>query len=360
VSTTKKTDLAKLPPQKRSKVIQSEILQLVPDHPRDLVRVTAEAFGVTRQTAHKRIQALIKRGLIRASGSTRARTYALQKITDEFYQFPVSPNLKEDEVWREFAVPHLSDIAPNVLKLCEHGFTEMVNNVIDHSGSEDVLVSLTIDALSISMSVMDRGIGIFTKIQNECGLDDPRHALLELSKGKITTDKSRHSGEGIYFSSRMFDRFSILSGNLFFSRRSAADYQWLSESEDRETSAGTMIAMEILRSSGRQIMEVFDSASAKDRECEFSRTHVPLHLARYSDGDLVSRSQAKRVLARFELFAEVLLDFEGVERVGQAFADEIFRVFAKSNPSTEVIAINASSDVEAMIKRAISSRDGET
>jgi len=36
-----------------------------------------------------------------------------------------------------------------------------------------------------------------------------------LAKGKLTTDPKRHSGEGIFFSSRMFDEFDILSGGVF-------------------------------------------------------------------------------------------------------------------------------------------------
>ena len=38
---------------------------------------------------------------------------------------------------------------------------------------------------------------------------DKRQALFELSKGKFTTDPSRHSGEGVFFTSRMFDDFEI-------------------------------------------------------------------------------------------------------------------------------------------------------
>jgi hypothetical protein len=54
------------------------------------------------------------------------------------------------------------------------------------------------------------------------------------------------------------------------------------------------------------------------------------------DGDpLISRSQAKRVLARVELFRTVLFDFSRVSSIGQAFADEMFRVFAHTHPGIE-------------------------
>jgi len=42
--------------------------------------------------------------------------------------------------------------------------------------------------------------------------------------------------------------------------------------------------------------------------------------------DLMFQSQARRILSGLELFKEVILDFNGIEYISQAFADEIFRV----------------------------------
>jgi hypothetical protein len=82
----------------------------------------------------------------------------------------------------------------------------------------------------------------------------------------------------------------------------------------------------------------------------FRKTHVPVKLGKYPGEQLVSRSQAKRVLARFDQFSEVLLDFAGVDQIGQAFADEIFRVFRNSHPETGVIAIHATDQVQRTIR----------
>lgn len=46
---------------------------------------------------------------------------------------------------------------------------------------------------------------------------------------------------------------------------------------------------------------------------------------------LDSRSQAKRLLARVDKFKKVIFDFDDVEPIGQAFADEVFCVFAKQH-----------------------------
>jgi hypothetical protein len=75
-------------------------------------------------------------------------------------------------------------------------------------------------------------------------------------------------------------------------------------------------------------------------------------LAQYGDEKLISRSQAKRLLARFDRFKTVVLDFTGVESIGQAFADEVFRVFGQEHPRTEFLETNTCPAVQQMIDRA--------
>ena len=84
----------------------------------------------------------------------------------------------------------------------------------------------------------------------------------------------------------------------------------------------------------------------------FSRTHVVVHLARSGGEKLVTRSQAKRVMARLDRFREVVLDFTCVEDVGPAFADEIFRVFHNEHPTVRLTVTNAVEEVSKMIRRA--------
>ncbi|HEX4404491.1 MAG TPA: STAS-like domain-containing protein [Polyangia bacterium] len=66
----------------------------------------------------------------------------------------------------------------------------------------------------------------------------------------------------------------------------------------------------------------------------------------------VSRSEAKRLLLGLERFREVILDFAGVEGVGQGFADEIFRVWAKGHGDTRLRAENMTVPVTFMVERA--------
>jgi uncharacterized protein (DUF1330 family) len=75
------------------------------------------------------------------------------------------------------------------------------------------------------------------------------------------------------------------------------------------------------------------------------------------DENLVSRSQAKRLMRRVEGFRTVVLDFDDVATVGQAFADQVFRVFANAHPDVELVTVHAVPQVQQMIRRAELARD---
>jgi hypothetical protein len=234
----------------------------------------------------------------------------------------------------------------------------MVNNMIDYSGGQKLTVRFRYSPAVIRMDIIDDGVGIFNKIQTELGLEDHRHAILELAKGKLTTDPERHTGAGIFFTSRMFDRFGIVSGKLRFVHNETHG-DWLLEDLEQEQK-GTFILLEIQPQSQRTIQEVFDKFAASTEDYGFTRTHVPVALARYGDENLVSRSQAKRLLARFDRFKEVSLDFKNVKTIGQAFADEIFRVFRRQNPQVHLAWINANTEVEKMIRRVMAVQNNFT
>ncbi len=82
------------------------------------------------------------------------------------------------------------------------------------------------------------------------------------------------------------------------------------------------------------------------------KKHILMVLEQHGNEPLVTRSQAKRLLARFEKFMEIVLDFQDVESIGQAFADEIFRVFHNEHPNINLYPINVNDQVLSMIKRA--------
>jgi anti-sigma regulatory factor (Ser/Thr protein kinase) len=335
-------------PQKKTEEIRKFILENIEDHPSDITSVVSAKFDISRQASHRHIQKLVAEDLVIAKGSTRDRQYAVKPLIKTTKRFEIS-GLEEDKVWREHVRSYLDDLPDNIVQICQYGFTEMVNNAIDHSEGKNLTIRVKRTYKLIEISVLDDGIGIFAKLQKEFNLDDPLHAILELSKGKLTTDPAHHTGEGIFFTSRMFDVFSIISGKLFFAKLES-DNDWLLENKN-EIFKGTCITMEIAIKSKRSTQQVFNRYSV-DGDFGFSRTHVPVFLAIYGNENLVSRSQARRVLSRFERFKEVLLDFENVDLIGQAFADEIFRVFQSEHPNIHLSYTNANKQVEQMILRA--------
>jgi hypothetical protein len=338
---------------KHTRELDRHLLLLISENVLDVAAQAANKFGISRQAVNKRLRAMARKGTVTASGSTRARTYGLV-VHETERVFSISPDLREHEVWREFARPQLDGVSPNVISICQYGFTEMVNNAIDHSEGGILHCIVARSPIKVVLRVHDDGVGILRKLKDSLNLDDERHAVLELSKGKLTTDPARHTGEGIFFSSRMFDTFSIISGNLFFTHR-PDNSDWLLEDTDRVD--GTGVRMEIDPSTPRTTKDVLDRYTSRGDDYLFTITHVPVGLARYGDENLVSRSQAKRLMARVEKFREVVLDFSGVNTIGQAFADEIFRVFQQQHPDVRLRWFNANNDVETMIKRALAQQD---
>jgi len=157
----------------------------------------AQAVGVSRQVANGYLQALAREGLVDAEGTTRARVYALRTLSEVERRYP-RKGLQEDLVWRELIAPVVARLHENVRNIWHYASTEMINNAMDHSGAREVQVGVRQDALSTEALVADEGEGIFVKIQRALGLQDPREAILELAKGKLTTAPENHTGEGIF------------------------------------------------------------------------------------------------------------------------------------------------------------------
>ena len=336
--------------------VRDFIIENVEEYPNSISRIVSERFGISRQSVNRYLRELVRNDVLIPEGHTRNKRYNLKPIIEQNFVVSVTPELEEDVVWRHDLKPLFQGIKTNVVEICHYGFTEMFNNVIEHSESKIALVGFKYMPDKIKLTVLDEGIGIFNKITRDLGLEDNRHAVLELSKGKLTTDREHHTGEGIFFTTRMFDRFSILSGALYFSHYQGREDDWLLEDKDDEFE-GTTITMSIGTKSSRTTKEVFDEYAAKGDDYSFTRTQVPVALARYGEENLVSRSQAKRLLARLEPFREVFLNFEGVDFIGQAFADEIFRVFKNNNPGIDIIWVRANNSVEKMIRRVVDRSD---
>jgi anti-sigma regulatory factor (Ser/Thr protein kinase) len=334
-------------PRESGEAVRHFILTNVEKHPRDISKVTAEHFSISKQAVNRHVGKLIQEGLLGREGRAWTVTYRLMTLSEWNQVYSLTSPLDEYDVWEKDVHPVVGDLPENVADIWRYGFTEMLNNAIDHSSGQGVIVKVKKTAVYTEMVISDDGVGIFKKIQTALNLSDERHAVLELAKGKLTTDKTKHSGEGIFFTSRIFDSFDIISGGVFFSHKFGSPEDWILK---RSSISGTTIWLKIDDHSLRDRGKVYDEHGTPG-EFSFDKTVVPVSLAQYGSDDLVSRSQAKRLLVHLDKFKTVVLDFKGVRLVGQGFADEVFRVFRREHPAVELVYVNANEDIEKMIQR---------
>lgn len=338
---------------KKTLLIRKQILKDVVLHPNDIASHIATLFDITRQSVNKHLRALLDDGFLEANGSTRARVYKLGVKRSE----SVTLNLKglsEFDVYTKYFAHVTEGLDKNIEDIVCYGFTEMLNNAIDHSEARDCTITMDRNEKELFISITDTGEGIFKRICRLMSLEDEAQALLELSKGKLTTDPRNHSGQGIFFTSRSFDYFMIHSFDQVFKHDHQHEIDLLiPDFEGTKTVEGTRILMAISLHSKRTLKAVFDDFTAGEEDgFAFNKTIVPIRLAKYGNELLVSRSQAKRVLSRIDKFKYVIMDFDQVDAIGQAFADEIFRVYTQRFPDINLTFCNACQEVEKMILRA--------
>ncbi|MHB1274848.1 MAG: STAS-like domain-containing protein, partial [Candidatus Humimicrobiaceae bacterium] len=226
-------------------------------------------------------------------------------------------------------------------------FTEILNNAIEHSASKKIEIIIERKINNIIFIIRDWGVGIFNNIMVKKNLDNEMEAIQDLIKGKQTTAPKYHSGEGIFFTSKVADILTIQSSRKKLIFDNLIDDIFIS---DIKNIKGTKVVFSVNLNSKREIRKIFNKYT--DNNYQFSKTEIDIKL--YEEGiNYVSRSQARRVLAGLEKFKTIMLDFKGVDTIGQAFADEVFRVWKTKYPGINVIWRNANENVLFMINRAL-------
>lgn len=322
--------------------IRFYILEKISQQLPDLSSHVAEVFDINRNTAHRYINQLVEDGLI--ARVKRGKYELVKKTTTYEFLHPES----ESQIFLESMKPLVLEFPQNVQMIWEYAFTEMMNNVIDHSESKKVSVFVQQDALNTGVMILDNGVGIFQKLKTHFSLPTLEDAILELFKGKLTTDASRHSGEGIFFTSRIMDEFFIISDKKVFTHNK---YEESTTFDFSMLSQGTAVFMSLSNRSQKTLSELFDRFS--DVDGGFSKTTVTLK--NIFDSAPVSRSQAKRVCDRLDQFSEITLDFDGIDWMGQGFAHQIFVLFASNHPEAKLVPINMNEPVSKMLNHVLNS-----
>lgn len=331
----------------QSDAIKSFILKNIAHHKADIVAITMQQFNVTRTTVHRHLTHLLKQNKIIKTGTTRQIQYFLTESQQQAFSFNIDTSLSENNIWKKYIASKLTILPLNVFDILNYGFTEMFNNAIDHSQGKKINVYYQWQENKITIKIMDDGIGVFEKICRVLHFENHKEALLHLTKGRLTTDPLNHSGEGLFFTSRVFDEFLLEANHIGFYRNNLLE-DWTVQSSDVKT--GTTITLIINQESARKLTDVFDTYVEQD-DFQFIKTDLLVKLSQFEGESLMSRAQAKRLLKRLESFKSITLDFKDIRAVGQGFVDEVFRVFHQTNPDVKIQFIHANEDVKFMIKR---------
>ena len=191
------------------------------------------------------------------------------------------------------------------------GFTEMLNNAVDHSKSGAGYVKIWHDDGKVRFIVRDRGIGVFRNVMVRKGFDNVMTAIQNLLKGKLTTMPAFHSGEGIFWTSKIADKFVLSSYDYRLTVDGKLDDYMVEKIGEEEMVLGTMVYFEISEDTTKSLSELFREYSFDKKSASLDETVIPVKL--YEEGEVwISRSQAKKVLAGLEKFKRVVFDFKGI------------------------------------------------
>jgi len=314
-------------------------------HPDTLAEHLMQRMDCSRRRAGALLRQLVAaQWLAQAGGTARHPAHAPGALRQVVRQYPLL-GLQEDLPWRRDFAPFF-ELPAHVRRMAQHAFTELMNNAIDHSGGSTVTVSMRQTPLHLQLLVSDDGCGLFERIAQSFDITDPALAMLELSKGKLTSAPERHTGHGLFFSARLADVFDIHANQAGFQYRGWGAPGW--HATRSAPHSGTSVYLAIALDTQRTLDGVLRAASSGSASYGFERTRVALRLI--SDGAaLASRADARRVAARLAHFRHAEIDFNGIKEVGHAFADELFRVFGKLHPELEMEAVDAGPQVAAML-----------
>lgn len=340
--------------EEKRESIKWYMLEKIRDGDVQFIQKTMDNFGISVTTVKRYIRDCIKDGVLEKAEEYDCGYRLVETLME--WNYEQDGSLSEDRIFYEDIRPALGSVSKEADSIWSYAFMEMMNNAIEHSGSTRISCKVRRDFLYTEISITDDGIGTFRKIRKflEEQLKTPvscQDAVTELYKGKLTTDHTSHSGEGIFFSSKMLREFAIWSENTIFSvgccERERFVQSHLIAYYTKLQKIGTMVIMKLENQATRKPKEVFDMFAPIEEG--FVKTVIPVkEVCPY--GEPIARSQARRVVYRLEEFREVEFDFEGVEFMGQGFADEVFRVFQNRHPEILLIPVRANETVLGMIK----------
>lgn len=324
----------------------ARIRALVDRHGAIANRDVARRLDVSAATAHRWLQALVLAGVLALEGKGPSARYGFRSIRRRFRL----DGLQEDRAWEAVAetIAQIRPLPAAEAQSLRYAATEMLNNAIDHSRGAAVTVAVRFAAAGTTEIVIrDDGVGVFRRLCQDFGFATPQDAIVQLEKGKLTSDPSRHSGEGIFFTSKAVSRFRLEGQGVGWLVDGLIEDSAIAGST---VTRGTQVTLELVRGRVPALADVFARYTDPDT-LRFARTRATIKLATFGRA-LVSRSESRRLADGLTKFTHVTLDFTGVDVVGQGFCDELFRVFAAAHPGIVLEPVGMNDAVAFMVARA--------
>ncbi|GCL63962.1 ATP-binding protein [Pseudaquabacterium pictum] len=313
--------------------------------PTQLRMQVADRLGISPAGAGRLLQRLVALQWLHRGGTLRRPVYTPGAMRQVVRRYPLA-GLHEDTPWVQDFLPFFT-LPDHVAQLAQHAFTELLNNAIEHSGGTSVTVSMRQTPLQLQLLVSDDGRGIFDAIGATYQITDPGQAMLELAKGKLSTKPDAHNGRGLFFTARLADIIDLHANAQAFQQRDWQREQWHRTRPACRQGSAVYVAFSL--DTERRLDDVLRRYSLDGQGYGFDRTVVPLQLVTGPQLALASRAQARRVALRLQRFRRVELDFDGLAEVGHGFADELLRVFRHQYPEVDLVPVNMSPQVAALV-----------
>ncbi len=367
----------------RTRSIRAFILENLEAHPRDIVRLARQRYGISRQAVNRHLHALEAEGLVEGRGSTRARRWRLRgrRVAAATLR-PGTPVARPDRIWRVAFEPALAGATERL----RENARRILEAVVDAAAARAGATRLRIDALAtptgLDVGVWDDGPGLFARLaRTPGGLELARFDLVRGARfGAPAAGRPRAGGghapgeppAGRGASARPDPAPAVApdDGSLLVAMRladafvAAADgialgwdgreERWAALGDDAVEipARGTRMAFHVDAEPRRTPADVLDALRAGDG-APMSRAHVPVALLPGAGEAPRSPGDARRLVEGLERCVEILLDFRGVDAIGEAFARELFGTWRAQHPGVSLVTMGASPDVRAVIRAAL-------
>ena len=328
--------------------IKKFILENLNRHKKDIIFTTIQRFGISRQAILKHMHTLINEKQIVAHGKTRDRYYELRPQVKFYKSIELEPGYDPKHTIDNHILSHISSLKTNIIEIIRFSMDALINNILDHSKATKFYFKIYLTYNDLHIILNDNGIGLFENIKTLLNIENAHIAAIELAKGPITTDPDNHSGDELFTLMHLFDSVKIESSGKSLNYMNQKKYWMIDDSIQKQ---GTRIHLKINPFSKRSCQSIFENLFVSKK----MSIKVPINLIKTNDNQIVNtRAQAKSLLRNIEKLKLIEFDFNNIDIIGPAFADELIRNTKKNNETANIKWINSNKMIDALMSSAYS------